>query len=122
VFARQVIEIFTGENGIVSAGIVLVKSQSAILPLHVWVIISTGLFQGIGKSFQAGFLGLSRQLICLIPTVFILSKFFGLTGLTCSQAVSDCVAFIICLIFIIPMIMNLNKMENESAGCAETEK
>ncbi len=37
-------------------GVALIRAQCVVLPLHVWVIIATGLFQGTGRSLPAGIL------------------------------------------------------------------
>jgi putative MATE family efflux protein len=111
VFARQVIAIFTKDVSMIDTGIVLLRSQSIVLPIHCWGIIAGMLFQAAGKAVRAGIMGLSRQMLTLIPCVVILSKLFGLTGLMYSQAAADVAAFGIALIFIIPMMRELNRLQ-----------
>ncbi|MDR3139741.1 MAG: MATE family efflux transporter [Treponema sp.] len=111
VFARRVVGIFSGDLAMIDAGVILVRSQSVVLPPHVWVLIAGGLFQGTGKPFQAGLLGLSRQIFSLIPSVIILTSLFGLTGLVYAQAAADLVSFCIALGLVIPMILELNRLQ-----------
>jgi putative MATE family efflux protein len=111
VFARPVISIFTEDLSMMDVGVVLIRTQSIVLPVHVWVIIATGLFQGTGKPMQAGLLGLARQIFALIPCVVILSKLYGLNGLIHAQAAADVLSFVIALGLIIPMILELNRLQ-----------
>ena len=70
---------------------------------------TSNLFQALGKPFQAGFLGLCRQLFSLLPCVIIMTHFWGLTGLSLAQAASDVVSFTFALIMVIPMMKELNQ-------------
>lgn len=109
IFARQAITIFSSELDVLDIGMLLIRSQCVVLPMHVWVMIATGLFQALGKPFQAGFLGLCRQLFSLLPCVIIMTHFWGLTGLSLAQAASDVVSFTFALIMVIPMMKELNQ-------------
>jgi Na+-driven multidrug efflux pump len=117
--AANLIAIFSDDPAVVSLGMVLIRSQSVVLAPHTWVMVSTGLFQALGKPVRAALTGLSRQILSLIPSVIILNYLFGLTGLTYAQATADVVAFIFALIFILPMIGELRKMAAEQK---ETER
>ncbi len=109
VFAEQAITIFSSDVDVLDMGMLLIRSQCIVLPMHVWVMISTGLFQALGKPFQAGFLGLCRQAFALIPCVVIMTHFWGLTGLSLAQAASDVFSFTFALIFVIPMMKELTR-------------
>jgi putative MATE family efflux protein len=111
VFARPVIRFFTGDAAMMDVGVTLIRSQSVVLPPHVWVMIATGLFHGTGKPVRSGALGLSRQIFSLIPCVIILSKLFGLRGLAHAQAAADLVSFCIALSLVIPMIRELDRLQ-----------
>jgi putative MATE family efflux protein len=110
-FARQAIGVFTEDPGMMDIGVTLIRTQSIVLPMHVLAIIASGLFQGTGKPFQAGLLGLSRQMFSLIPCVVILSKLFGLAGLVHAQAAADVLSFCIALGLTAPMMANLGRLQ-----------
>jgi putative MATE family efflux protein len=116
IFAPRVLAIFTTDSDMLAAGIILIRSQCIVLPMHLLVIISAGLFQGTGNAFQAGVLGLSRQLVSLLPCVIILTMLFGLNGLVRAQALADVFSFCIAMILVIPMIFRLNRLQ-KSGGC-----
>ena len=58
-------------------------------PLVGMQIVASNFFQSIGKAQKAIFLSLTRQLIFLIPLLFILPKFWGLNGVWLSSAFAD---------------------------------
>jgi putative MATE family efflux protein len=122
IFARPVIGIFTEDLAMIDVGVILVRSQSIVLPPHVWVIIAGGLFQGTGKPFQAGLLGLSRQIFSLLPCVIILTRLFGLMGLVHAQAAADVVSFCIALGLVIPMVLELNRLQKEQNTVEEIQR
>lgn len=66
-------------------------------------------FQAIGKSVKSAFLSLSRQIIILIPALFILSSIFGLQGILYAGPTADMVAFLIAVILLINEVKNLDE-------------
>lgn len=66
-----------------------------MLPLLSINILGMGFFQSIAKSAISIFIGLLRQFIILIPTVLILPKMFGLTGVWAATPVADGLAILI---------------------------
>lgn len=84
-----------GNTATLEMGVTVLRSQCAVLPLHMWVMLASGFFQALGKAFNSAILGLSRSLICLVPCVFILSWLFGVDGLAYSRAAADLTSFMI---------------------------
>ncbi len=74
-------------------------------------IIVTMYYQSIGNSKIAAITTLNRQLIFLLPLVFILPQFFGLNGVWYAGASSDLFSSILSIIFIVLAVRKLNKME-----------
>jgi putative MATE family efflux protein len=66
-------------------------------------------FQAIGKSSKSAFLSLSRQILFLIPAMFILGKLFGINGLLYAGPFADGLAFIIAVILLTIEVKNLGK-------------
>ncbi len=118
IFSRQLVGAFAaeGENDIIDIGSFMVRAQCFMLPLHMWVMVISGLFQALGKATGAAVLSLSRQVICLIPCVIILSEVFGVYGLASAQAVSDALSMLIAapmLIRILKEIQSLIKQQEK---------
>ncbi len=110
IFAQQAVTVFSDDPEVLDVGMLLIRSQCIVLPMHVWVMISTGLFQALGKPLQAGFLGLCRQAFSLIPCVVIMTHLWGLTGLSLSQAASDIFSFTFALLLVIPMMKQITHL------------
>ncbi len=70
-------------------GVHAMRLCTLMLPLVGFQIVSAGYFQAVGKPAQAMFLTLSRQVLLLIPAVWILPRFFHLDGVWMSLPVAD---------------------------------
>lgn len=108
--AKTLVKVFAADDAdIISIGTLMIRTQCYTMMAHVWGMIINGLFQALGRAIPAAILGLSRQVICLIPCVLILSKLFGVTGLAVSQAAADLLGLAIA----IPMVINISKELNQ---------
>ena len=99
---------------IMEVGIKGLRINLAMLPIIGFQIVSSNYFQATGKPKQAALLGLSRQVLILIPALIILPKFFGLTGVWAAGPFSDLVASILTATFLIRDLKHLsnNKIVN----------
>ena len=71
-------------------------------------------FQSIGKSSKSAILSLSRQILLLIPAMFILSSIMGIKGLLWAGPVADGLAFVLAVTLLIFEIKNLSKSNLKS--------
>ncbi len=71
------------------------------LPLLPISVLSTGYFQATQKPAIAIFLGLLRQFFLLLPLLYILPKFFGLTGVWLAVPISDFIAIVISFVALV---------------------
>lgn len=115
IFAPRLVAVFAAEDAeIISLGTLMIRTQCVTMFAHVWVMIINSLFQALGRALPAAILSLSRQAICLIPAVVVLSLVFGVRGLAVSQATSDLLSMAIA----IPMVV---KITREIKRLGETE-
>jgi Na+-driven multidrug efflux pump len=94
IFTNPIISLFT-PNGVLHD--LSVKATRIIVlsfPIVGFQIVTSSLFQSIGKAKLAILLSLSRQLIFLIPTLLLLPRFIGLNGVWAAIPVSDTLACI----------------------------
>lgn len=75
-------------------------------------IVIQNYYQSIGKPKLSIFLSLTRQLIFLLPLLWILPEYFGVSGVWASMAVSDMMAFIIAFVTLIVTTRRFNKKFN----------
>ena len=68
-----------------------------VLPLIGIQIVTSVFFQSISKAAKATFMGLSRQVIFLIPALYFFSHWFGLTGVWLSLPCADLLSAIVAL-------------------------
>ena len=99
----------------VAIGTLMIRSQCVTLVFQIMVIITDGLFQALGRGVIAGFLGLSRQLICLVPCVIVLSAMLGVNGLSVAQAAANVLSLLIAVPLLIRLMREIRRLE-------ETEK
>lgn len=75
-------------------------------------IVSTNLFQSLGKAGISIFLSLSRQVLFMIPILLWLPNKAGLTGVWLSFPISDAFATVVTLILVIYELRLLNRRNN----------
>jgi putative MATE family efflux protein len=112
-FPKQLISIFNKDPKLISIGVQGIRIYLFMIPVIGFQIISSNYFQAIGKAKISIFLSLSRQVIILIPLLFILPKFFGLNGVWVSSPSADALSSILTASFLFVEIRHLNKLHGE---------
>lgn len=112
-FPKQLIGIFNKDPELIAIGAHGIRIYLFMIPVIGFQIVSSNYFQAIGKAKISIFLGLSRQVIILIPLLFILPRFLGLNGVWVSGPVSDALASILTAMFLFVEIKHLNKLHGE---------
>lgn len=79
-------------------------------------VISTTLFQSLGKAGASIFLSLARQVIFLIPLLLLLPRQYGLDGVWMSFPLSDCMATAVTVIMVSMELSRLNRAVKERAA------
>ncbi len=94
------------------------RNAISISMICFWVagfqIVSTTLFQSIGKATMSIFLGLTRQVLFLIPLLLTLPAIYGLDGVWASFPVSDMLATLVTIGLVIHVMRQLNKTKAET--------
>lgn len=81
--------------------------------------VSTSYFQATGQPIKASVLSMLRQLIFLIPLLFLLPPFFGLDGILYAGPIADIGAGLVVLIFVLYEMKQLNKRIKEEDTSAK---
>ncbi|GET26217.1 MATE family efflux transporter [Prolixibacter sp. NT017] len=116
VFPGEIIRLFNNENKeLFQIGVKGLRIFTLMLPVVGYQVIVSSYFQSIGKAGIAMFLTLLRQVIVLTPLLFILPKFFDLTGVWMAGPVSDFVSACIVLVVTLREVKLLNKHQKEEA-------
>ena len=122
--ATNLISAFVASNDtqIVKLGSYMIITQCITMVPHVWAMIANGLFQALGRAVGASILGLSRQVICFIPSVIILSAIFGVYGLASAQATADILTVIIALPMVIKLFREIKLIEAAQTQADEQQQ
>ncbi len=110
-FAEPIIRFFSTDAALISQGTHAIRLIFMALWLVGFQIVGATIFQAIGKPIQTFILSTSRQILFLIPLVFILPRFFGLNGIWLSFPIADTLSFIITLAMVIPQMCEFKKQQ-----------
>ena len=99
--ASSLVSIFRNDPEVIEIGVRTLHWYSISLILMPVTMYGNMLFQSIGKAKAATFLAALRSGLSLIPCIVILNACFGLNGLETAQSISEIIASIITLPFII---------------------
>ena len=78
-------------------------------------IVSTNLFQSLGLAGKSIFLSLTRQILFLLPLIYIFSSVLGLQGVWMAYATSDIVATLVTTVMAIFQMRKINKLVRENS-------
>lgn len=82
-------------------------------PLVGFQIVVTNFFQSVGMAGKAIFLSLTRQILLLIPCLYILPHSLGLRGVWYSFPLADTLSFIITLLMFLAQVKTFKRLEKE---------
>lgn len=88
-FPVAIMTLFSTDPELIRVGSTGMRLYLMMLPVIALQVTAVGYFQATGKPRKSLFLSLSRQLLFLVPMIWILPKFMGLTGVWLAAPVSD---------------------------------
>lgn len=106
-FAKNIFGLFTQDPELLELAIMANYYIVALIVLAGFQVLSSGLYQALGKAKPAFVLALLRQVILLIPMIIVLPLFFGLQGIFIAFPIADLIAFIIIAFMIRKSLKNI---------------
>ena len=101
IFPRQLLSLFgEGSESYYEFGVSYFRIFLAGTLLNFMQPLTSSFFTSIGKAYKGMFLSLTRQIIFLLPFLFILPRFFGIEGILYAGPVADVMAFAAAVIMI----------------------
>ncbi len=94
IFPRTIIRLFTTDGELIDLAEHGMRLILLMLPVIGFQMVSTSFFQSIGMAGKAIFLSLTRQLIFLVPCLFIFPVYWGTDGVWGSFPVADALSTI----------------------------
>ncbi len=70
-------------------------------------------FQAVGKPAQAVLSSMIRDIICFIPLILILPRFFGIEGILFAAPIADFIAMIVATVLTIVFLKSLKERIHE---------
>ena len=112
-FPEMVVKVFTKEPRLIELSVYGLRVSSAFFPILGFQIVTTALFQSIGLAKTSIFLSLTRQCLFLIPFLFILPKFWGITGVWFSLPASDLTTSILSAFMLMRLFKRFKKSDKK---------
>ena len=106
IFPRQLVMMFTSDEYLIEEAIKGLRISFMFYPIVGFQMVTSNFFRSIGYAGTAIFLSLTRQLIFLLPLLFILPRYFQLGGIWASMPLADLIS---CAVSASMMIYHLKK-------------
>ena len=105
-----VVSAFTNDPALKEIAVKGLRCMNIVFALVGFQMISTNLFQCLGMVNKSILLSLSRQLLFLVPCIYILPNWFGVKGVWYSFPISDSLSCLLTVVLIIQLIRKFNRL------------
>ncbi len=109
------VSVFTSDPELKTIATKGLRIMNIAFPVIGFQMVATNLFQCLGMVRKSIFLSLSRQLIFLLPALYLLPVWAGVRGVWFSFPLSDLLATVATLILMISLIRKLNRLKDGDA-------
>ena len=111
--ARPAVEIFTNDPVLIEKAANGLRKMNVVFGIVGFQMVTTNLFQCLGMVRKSIFLSLSRQLLFLLPCIYILPALLeSEDGVWYSFPISDTIAAIITAILAVGLLKKLGKLKD----------
>jgi putative MATE family efflux protein len=118
---EPLIKIFSNDPELVSVGAYAAKRMFLAMPLMGVVMVSTQVFQALGKAVQAFITAIVRPLVFLIPASLLLPRLWQIDGVWLAFPSSDMLATILMVVLLIPIFRQFNREAKKEDQRMQTE-
>ncbi|MEA5004631.1 MAG: MATE family efflux transporter [Christensenella sp.] len=115
VLAPQMMRIFTTDDYVAQIGVPALRWFTAGFTLTAFTLIMMMTHQAFGRAAGALVLSISRQGVCLIPTVLVLASVMGIKGIMISPFVADIISGLIAVIFAVQIFKYIRQTQEKYA-------
>lgn len=112
-FPRIFAAAFTSDEQLLNIAERGIRIATLSYPIVGFQIVVSNFFQSIGQAQKSIILSLSRQVLFLIPAIWILPQFFDLDGVWAANPVSDFFAAMLSLGFLMHQSRVFNRLDKE---------
>lgn len=100
-FPRQILMAFGATEEMLVIGIPGLRTNFCITPILGFVMLATTFFQSIAKPLPSIIITFLRQILFLIPFIYLFPALWGINGIFAAQPVSDALALVLSLILVV---------------------
>lgn len=90
--------LFATGRAVIDTGVDVLNWFTIAYPLTAFSLVMMMAYQSLGRALGSAVLAVTRQGVCMIPTVIVLSQTMGFSGILISPLVSDIVSAVIAFI------------------------
>jgi len=112
IMPEQLVRMFNNEPELLTFGAKALQIWFLCLPVIGFQIVASNFFQATGRTRQAIFLTLTRQIILLIPAILLFSQMWGMDGLLHAAPFADAGAGLLTGVFYVIGVKRLSKEES----------
>jgi Na+-driven multidrug efflux pump len=95
VFPRQLILLFNKNQELLEIGTVALKRVSMAFPIMGPALVASTTFQAVGKGFPSLIHSVTRQIVILLPLMYLMGEFYGLATLWLALPIAELIAALI---------------------------
>ncbi|WP_105616186.1 MATE family efflux transporter [Vallitalea okinawensis] len=109
-FTEPIVLLFKASESVTKIAVTGLHYYAIFLPVLGIFMVATALYQALGHAGKAAIVSISRQGLFLIPLLFILPQYLGLTGVLIAQPVADGLSIMIALVL---FYFSIKEIKNE---------
>ena len=108
IFPRTLVMMFTSDENLIEVAAKGLRISFMFYPIVGFQMVTSNFFRSIGYAGTSIFLSLTRQLLFLLPLMFILPHFCGLGGIWASMPAADLIS---CIVSASMMVYHLRRLK-----------
>ena len=101
VFPEAILAAFGATEDMLAIGVPGLRANFCITPILGFVMLVTTFFQSLAKPMPSIVITFLRQILLLIPLIYILPLLWDINGIFMAQPVSDALALIVSIFFVV---------------------
>ena len=109
---RVAVGLFTNDPEMIDMASKGLRVMNICVAIVGFNIVAGNLFQCLGMVKKAIVLSLSRQLLCLLPFLYLLPMWFGIKGVWISFPVADLVSTVVAVIFVVRLMRKFDRLRD----------
>ncbi len=99
------------EQSMIAAATQGLRLIIVMFPLVGFQIVAAGFFQYIGRAKLAIFMSVTRQLLFLVPLLWVLPRSLGAVGVWISMPLADCASVLLAAVFLVGQMRRMRPVE-----------